>query len=313
MKQNKWIWALALACLVVAGCKRAPQQKHEEALEIAKEKEVELYADPSRFTPEELAAYAAGSTRITAEKIAEHGAEIRAKKKLICLDLDGTLTQHKTPMGDDVRAALDSLRQHYQLVMISGGGCDRIYKQMGEYPIDILGNYGMQESTVENGKFKLIAQHRTVPNTSFFLTKCQELREKYGYTHYYGNPVEFHQSGMVTFGLLGTDAPAEEKLNFDVDKKKRQAMYPEVCKVFSDYAVFIGGTTSFDIAAKRYNKYDAAMRYAEKRGIKKDEILYIGDDMGDGGNDSHIRLYGMDYIQSEDYRNFPQLVEFLYK
>ena len=137
----------------------------------------------------------------------------------------------------------------------------------------------------------------------------QFFREKYGYTHYYGDPVEFHESGMVTFGLLGTKAPKEEKLNFDPDKLKRRAIYKEVCDSFSNHSVFIGGSTSFDITPKQYNKYDAIMKYAAENGYSKDEIIFIGDDLEEGGNDSHVRLGGLDYIYVHDYRDFPELIK----
>ena len=258
------------------------------------------------------AEWAAGSTRIDSADVAERGAEIRAEKRLICFDLDGTLTQHKTPLTPENRAVLDSLGKRYQLVMCGGGSCERIYNQMNQYPIDILGNYSMQESRVENGELKIIRQETVHPDTARVLAICSALREKYGYTDYAGESVEFHPSGMMTFALLGTKADPEAKLAFDPDKRKRQAMFPEVCDSFPQYAVFIGGTTSFDLAELKFNKYSAVMRYAEERGLTKDQVLFVGDDFGDGGNDSHIRLYGMDYIQITDYTRLPEKLHFLY-
>ena len=37
--------------------------------------------------------------------------------RLIAFDLDGTLTQHKTPLTPENRAALTALSEKYQLVM----------------------------------------------------------------------------------------------------------------------------------------------------------------------------------------------------
>lgn len=232
-----------------------------------------------------------------------------AQKRLVAMDLDATLTQHKTPLSDTNRVALDELAKKYHLLMVGGGGAERIHRQMGDYPIDVLGNYGMQEAKVVDGEWKIIRSEVTPVDKEDILAKCQALREKYGYTKYYGEPVEFHETGMVTFGLLGTKAPSEEKLTFDPDKEKRRAMYKEVCEVFSDFSVFIGGSTSFDLTAKQYNKYDAIMRYAAENGYKKDEIIFIGDDLDDGGNDSHVRIGGIDYIRIYDYRKFPEAIK----
>lgn len=253
----------------------------------------------------------APSNQITQEDVFVRGAQIRAQKKLICFDLDGTLCQQRTPMKKDVRELLDSLGKHYSLVMITGGNSPRVYKQMKQYPITILGNYGMQESVVEDGEFKIIRDDAFQVDSAFFIEKCRYIREKYGYTKYYGEPLEFHPSGMVTFSLVGTAAPLDVKLPFDTDKAKRRAIYPEMLEIFKDYSVFIGGTSSFDITPKEYNKYDAAVKYAAKLGLTPDQVLFVGDDFDDGGNDSHVRINGMDYIRIYDYKKTPGLLAFL--
>ena len=124
--------------------------------------------------------------------------------------------------------------------------------------------------------------------------------------------MEFHESGMVTFGLLGTKADIADKIIFDPDRAKRRAMYPEVLKIFKDYAVYIGGSSSFDFAPKQYNKFDAVMRYAKEHGYTEDQVLFVGDDFADGGGDSHIRIYGMDYIQIDDYTKLPEKLKILF-
>lgn len=259
----------------------------------------------------QAAQWAAGATRIDSVDVAERGAAIKAQKKLICFDLDGTLSQHRSPMPEASRALLDTLGKLYDLVMMGAGNCPRIYAQMGNYPIAIVGNYGMQESAVVDGEFRIVREDTQPADTAFFVKNCEYIREKYGYTEYKGEPIEFHPSGMVTFGLLGTRADRADKLAFDPDRARRRAIYPEVLKIFKDYAVYIGGSSSFDFAPKKYNKYDAALRYAEGLGYSKDQILFVGDDFGDGGGDSHIRLYGMDYVQIDDYTTVADKLSFL--
>lgn len=227
------------------------------------------------------------------------------------MDLDGTLSQHRTHLDAKNRAALDALGKKYKLIMVGAGNCQRIYEQMEQYPIDIVGNYGMQESHIVNGEFVVVRQETSEPDKEYFRRTCDYLRKKYGYTEYRGEPVEFHASGMVTFPLLGTKALIEDKISFDPTREKRKKMYAEVLELFPDYTVFIGGTSSFDFSAKRFNKYDAIMTYAAENGYAKDEILYFGDDFGDGGGDSHVRLNGLDYIEITDYTKFPEAAAFL--
>ena len=123
--------------------------------------------------------------------------------------------------------------------------------------------------------------------------------------------MEFHSTGMVTFPLLGTKADIADKLAFDPTREKRKVLYPEVLQLFPDYAVYIGGSSSFDFTQKQYNKYDAIMTYAKENGYEKEEILYVGDDFGDGGGDSHVRIFGMDYVMIDDYRTLKEKLAFL--
>ena len=88
-------------------------------------------------------------------------------------------------------------------------------------------------------------------------------------------------------------------------------MYPEVCEIFKDYSVYIGGSSSFDFSAKQYNKYDASLRYGTEHGYTLDQVLFIGDDFADGGGDSHVRIKGMDYIWITDYTKTPEILNFL--
>lgn len=229
---------------------------------------------------------------------------MNTKKRLICMDLDGTLTQHRSPLGEKNKAVLDALGKKYKLLMVGAGNVPRIYGQMNEYPIDILGNYGMQEGKIIDGKMVIVRQDTQEVDKDFFLEKTNYLRKKYGYTEYAGDPIEFHASGMVTFPFLGTKADVNDKIAFDPDRSKRKVLYPETLEIFKDFTVYIGGSSSFDFSAKKYNKYDAIMTYAKENGYEPDEILYIGDDFGDGGGDSHVRLGGLDYINITDYEQF---------
>lgn len=233
-------------------------------------------------------------------------------KKLLCFDLDGTLTQHRSKLEADNRALLNELQEKYKVIIVGAGNAPRIYAQMNEYPIDIIGNYGMQESKIINGLFTITREDVSFVDKKFFTEKIEYLRKKYGYTQFKGKTVEFHATGMVTFPLLGTDADIADKLIFDPTREKRKILYPEVCEIFKDYTVYIGGSSSFDFSEKKYNKYDAVMRYANENGYSKDEILFVGDDFGDGGGDSHIRLGKIDYIEVTDYTKLrKQLSDYL--
>ena len=233
------------------------------------------------------------------------------KIKLIAMDLDGTLTQHKQPLSPENRAALDALGKKYKLLMVGAGQVMRIFNQMEHYPIDIIGNYGLQY-----GKYDPVSKNiNIVRDLSFDCDrasaekKITALREKHGFTEYAGDNVEFHPSGCITFPILGTKAKIEDKLAFDPDRSRRRAFYGEVIEAFSDYVVFVGGSSSFDMAPKPYNKYYALDLYCKEAGISHDEVVFIGDDYETGGNDNSVYDSDFNFLTIDDYTTFPEVVK----
>ena len=88
-------------------------------------------------------------------------------------------------------------------------------------------------------------------------------------------------------------------------------MYDEVCAAFAGYNVFIGGSSSFDITPPGYDKYHALVKFGKANGLTPEEMVYIGDDFGPGGNDWQVKNGGIDCVEIDDYRNFPDRVAFL--
>lgn len=229
--------------------------------------------------------------------------------KLIAMDLDGTLTQHRSKLTVQNRTLLDRLSERYSLVMVVAGSCQRVFNQMDNYPIDIIGNYGMQESVVINSKLEYIKNDKYEVNEQEFTDKIAGIRLRYGYTNYSGESVEFHDSGAVTFPLLGTKAEIKDKLKFDPNGEKRSFMYPYVSAQFSDFNCFIGGSSSFDIVSKKYDKARALMHYCKRKEINPEEVLYLGDDFKKGGNDEPISKSTFDYLVIDDYSSLGSILK----
>ena len=234
-------------------------------------------------------------------------------KKLIAVDLDGTLTQHKTPLDDTNKSILDRLSAKYSLLMVGAGQCQRIFNQMGHYPIDIIGNYGLQYARYDANSGSIVTERDLVLpcDRESVSARVTALREKYGFTEFAGESVEFHPSGCVTFAILGTKAKQEDKLVFDPDRSKRRKIYAEVCEAFPEYVVFVGGSSSFDMAPKPYNKFYALELYCREKGIDLSEAVFVGDDYGRGGNDESVYLSEVDFVCVDDYRKLGECVAHL--
>ena len=235
------------------------------------------------------------------------------KIKLIAMDLDGTLSQHKQALPAANRAALEALSQKYKLVMVGAGQVMRIFNQMEHFPLDIIGNYGLQygQYNKQTGEMDMVRDLVLPCDRESVTERVEYFREKYGFTTYAGESVEFHPSGCVTFAILGTKAVAADKLVFDPDRSKRRAIYDEVVAAFPEYVVFVGGSSSFDMAPKPYNKYHALDLYCKEQGLAHDEVVFIGDDYGLGGNDESVYLSDFNYLTIDHFEDFPQVVAHL--
>ena len=187
----------------------------------------------------------------------------------------------------------------------------RIFRQLEGFPIDIIGNYGMQLGRYDRAARTIrMERDETVPcDRPSVDARVRALRETFGLTEFRGENAEFHPSGCVTFPCLGTAARPEDKLAFDPDRTRRRRMYAEVCRAFGEYNVFIGGSSSFDLAPKPYDKRSALEQYCRETGIDPGGVVCIGDDYGPGGNDESLLRSEFAFLPVDDYRTFPALAD----
>lgn len=236
-----------------------------------------------------------------------------SKIKLVAFDLDGTITQHKVPLEEKNRAVLDALGKKYKLLMAGAGACQRIFLQMGKYPIDILGSYGMQYAEYNKDTGELDVKYlKSVPcDHESVERRAMIFREKYGYTDFAGDSVQYFDTGGITLAILGTAAQLPEKLAFDPTREKRRRALAYVRELFPDFKVFVGGTSSFDMAPAPYDKYYALDKYCREHGYAHDEVVFVGDDWGEGGNDSPVYESDIAFIKVDNYENFGECVKIL--
>lgn len=234
-----------------------------------------------------------------------------SKIKIMAFDLDGTLSNHKCPLPKQNLETLKALAKKYKILMVGAGMCNRIFNQMDGFPADCVGNYGLQwaKYNEETKNIEIIKDFKFDCDRDSVEKRAKYIREKYGFTEFKGDSVEYHSSGCVTIALLGTKAENKDKFVFDPDRRKRRACYKEVCEIFNDYEVFVGGSSSFDMAPKGFNKALALSEYLKENGISHDQVVYVGDDYGIGGNDESVYLSDIPFIKIDNYLDFPKAVK----
>ena len=78
------------------------------------------------------------------------------------------------------------------------------------------------------------------------------------------------------------------------------------------YAKYNKSTKNIEVVRnKPYNKYYALDIYCKENEISHDEVVFVGDDYGIGGNDESVYLSDFKFIKVDDYKKSPEILEFL--
>jgi HAD superfamily hydrolase (TIGR01484 family) len=234
-------------------------------------------------------------------------------KKVLIFDVDGTLTQPRKIIDNDTKAFLIRLAEKYRTYIAGAGSCERIYNQLDDFNgVLFYGNYGLSSAIGVNGRLKYLYKERIETQDKERLNKVfNEVRNKYDLKKFTGDSYEIHDTGIITFALLGTKADIEDKMKFDIDKQKRRKIHPDLMQQLPDLNVLIGGTSSFDILPSGYDKSYAVNKILDKhKNISKKDIVFIGDDWDKTGNDYGVKKTGIRCVKIENASNMIRLIRF---
>lgn len=254
-------------------------------------------------------------------------------KKVIAFDLDGTLAPSKSPVTDRMAAALNDLLDYYQVCVISGGKFEQFHKQL-------LSNLKASSEKLEKLHFmptcgtryyvydlaqqdwkQVYAEDFTVSekkkifealNKGFDDLKMREAKT-------YGETIE-DRGSQVTYSVLGQDIVdvlgpkgVEQKEAWDPDNSKKNKLRDYIAPLIPEFEVRVGGVTSIDVTKQGIDKAYGMKKLTEILGISKEDILFLGDRIEEGGNDYPVKAMGIDSLQVERWEDTALVVEALIK
>jgi hydroxymethylpyrimidine pyrophosphatase-like HAD family hydrolase len=114
----------------------------------------------------------------------------------------------------------------------------------------------------------------------------------------YGERIENRANTQITLSILGQQAPSDVKNQYDPDKIKRLKMIAKIRPLLPEFEIAIGGSTSIDITKPGVNKAYGIRKLAESLEIDFSDIVYVGDDLKEGGNDFPARSTGVRCIET---------------
>ena len=100
---------------------------------------------------------------------------------------------------------------------------------------------------------------------------------------------------QVTYSALGQQASPEKKYAWaEANKVVRKQMRDDVAAKLPEFEVRLGGTTSVDITKIGVDKAYGMKKLMEATGASKEEILFFGDKIEEGGNDFPVLRLGIE-------------------
>lgn len=241
-----------------------------------------------------------------------------AQKKLIVFDLDKTLSESKQPMDDEMAALLRRLLEQTKVSVISGGSFTQFQKQfvpkLTEGRLENLFLFptcGSAFYIYEGGGWRNVyTETLSVPERARIFQAFEKMFVEYGFTipeKVYGELIEDRET-QVTFAAYGSQAPLQLKETWDPDRKKRLAMIATLTRFIPEFEIRTGGTTSIDVTRKGIDKAYGIMQMEKHLGIPRGDMVFIGDDLGAGGNDAPVIATGIEIIEVTDPEHTKQII-----
>jgi phosphomannomutase len=249
-------------------------------------------------------------------------------KKLIAFDLDGTLAPSKSFLHDEMAIVLDQLLDHFQVCVISGGKFGQfetqLLKDLKTKPgkllkLHLMPTCGTQYYTynlAEKRWDQVYAENFTEGEKKEIIAALEEGVNKLGLreSKTYGETIE-DRGSQITFSALGQDIVAELgeegvrlKEEWDPDVSKKAKLRDYIADLIPSFEVRIGGGTSIDITKPGIDKAYGMHKLMDLLEISKDDILFMGDRLQEGGNDYPVKMMGIDSIEVSDWRNTTQIL-----
>ena len=230
-------------------------------------------------------------------------------KKLLAFDLDDTLAVTKSAISDEMSETLGDVLGEFDVCIISGGN----YEQFKTQVVDRL--------HIEPRK---LSRLHLMPTCGTQYYRFNELDEKWEQQYAENLSDEEKQRTMevleasarklglweenpageiledrgtqITFSALGQKALPEDKYAWDPDGSKKLALRDLAAQSLPGLEVRSGGSTSVDVTRIGIDKAYGMQKLIEELDISKDDILFFGDNLQEGGNDYPVKEMGIDCL-----------------
>ncbi len=244
-------------------------------------------------------------------------------KTVVAFDLDDTLTASKSSLAPDMATLLCRLLAGHRVCVISGAAFAQFQTQLLDgldAPPALLDRLHLMPTCgtayyVHAGD----RSWRQVYNEELGDTDKRRISDVLttGARHlglWEPNPsgvIIEDRGSQVTFSALGQRAGLEAKRKWDPDGAKREALRAYAAARLPGLEVRSGGTTSIDVTRAGIDKAYGMSKLIEHLSLSKEDILFFGDRLDEGGNDYPVKAMGIDTVAVVGWQDTAQVIRAL--
>ena len=250
-------------------------------------------------------------------------------KKIIAFDLDGTITPSKSAVSERMASLLIKLLDKFEVCIISGGKFEQFDKQLLRKlranslqlkKLHIMPTCGTQYYQFKNNKEKwekVYSEDFTDEQKNKIIAALNKGLDELCYREkkVYGEVIE-DRSSQITLSALGQDIVdilGEEgvrlKEQWDPDNSKKQKLREFVSNIIPEFEVKVGGLSSVDVTKPGIDKAYGMKKLMEITKTNKQDILFIGDRLQEGGNDYPVVAFGIEGIEISSWQETALVIE----
>jgi len=244
-------------------------------------------------------------------------------KKVISFDVDDTLVKSKNPLTHEMRDLLIELLKHYEVAIISGSRFEifevNVIQPLHEVKHELLEHlhilptcgtrYYTYDSEIKTWDI-IYAEDFSEKDKAHIIEVAERIARESGLwpSHPHGDVIEDRLS-QIAVSMLGQKAPAEEKYEWYAKHGEDAIrLKDKIAAALPGFEVRNGGATTIDITPIGVDKAYGMQKLIDRLGITKEEVLFIGDRLEEGGNDYPVKAMGVDTIDVDGWQSTPHVV-----
>ena len=237
-------------------------------------------------------------------------------KKVLAFDLDDTLAVTKSPISDEMVKVLSEILNSFDVCVISGGRFEQFKIQIiDRLPLNDAQlarlhlmltcgtRYYRYDATEKDWELQY-AEDLTEQQKSLVIEVLEKSAKELGLWEETpaGDIIE-DRGSQITFSALGQKATPEDKYAWDPTGSKKASLRDLAAQSLPGLEVRAGGSTCIDVTREGIDKAYGMEKLMDALEITREDILFFGDNLQEGGNDYPVKAMGIDSLDVDRWED----------